>query len=399
MGSVLAIRMPKCSSLIVRNSLAGLGLIFLLAAIFFYDEGTEFPGLAAALPVIGSALIIAFASDSHVGRLLSSRPLVFTGLLSYSLYLWHWPLIVFFHDWSLLETAIGRVGVVVLSFGMAWVSWKFIETPFRVSGRWPRQRLVRFAALGSGGLAAIAVCLYLADGWPSRFSAQDVAFDTARGDISPERQRCHINGGTPDLKSLCRLGVPDGGEPDTLVWGDSHGVELAAALTEAGLPIIQATYSNCQPSLGLEKEDRPLCDEHNEKLIEQIVQSTSIKTVVLSAYFIANDRPTFWNGFAKSIARLKSGGKTVIVLGPVPNFGKNVPSYLAFGNRAPLVPKSVPTALAVSTADVKVIEVMGMLCPDGPCPPIVSGMPLLFDHSHLSMTAARSIAKRGHHRD
>lgn len=391
-GSVLAVRMPKCPSLIARDSLSGLGLVSLFAAIILYDEATEFPGYAAALPVVGSALIIAFSADSHVGQWLSSRPLVFTGLLSYSLYLWHWPLIVFFHDWGLLETVSGRLGVVVLSFVMAWVSWKYIETPFRAPGYWPRPRLFGFAAMGSGILGAMAIGLYLTDGWPGRFSSEDVAFDVARGDISPDRQRCHINGGTPDLKSLCRLGAHEGIEPDTLIWGDSHGVELAAALAEAGLPIIQATYSSCPPALGYKDTERPQCDEHNNQMVEALEHSPQIKTVVLAAYFIAKDSPKFWQGMQLTIARLKSAGKTVIVLGPLPNFGRNIPSYLAFGNRDPLTPKPVPNAFSNYTAGVTVIDVIEKLCPDGPCQPIVAGKPLLFDHSHLSMTGARSIA-------
>ena len=391
-GSVLATVSTRSCKPLFKEGFAVVGLLALLVAIFAFDEQTVFPGYAAALPVSGAALIIGFAEGTLVGRLLSRRPLVFIGLVSYSLYLWHWPLIVFFRDWGLLDTLSSRVAVVFLSLACAWVSWKYVETPFRRSGNWPRPRLFRFAGIGTGLLATAAVGLYLTNGWPGRFTPEDVAFDVARNDISPERKRCHINDGNPSFDSLCRLGAEAAVEPDTLLWADSHGVEMAAALAEAGLPVIQATYSGCPPAVGLVIETRPLCRLHNDRVLMAVEASEQIKVVVLMAYYTLHSSPEFWEAMRGSVARLRLAGKKVVVLGPLPGFGRDVPSYLASGHRGSMATRPVPPEFDRYLSDVTVVSVIERLCPDGECPLVVNGKPLLFDESHLSMTSARSIA-------
>ncbi|WP_108262089.1 acyltransferase family protein [Mangrovicoccus ximenensis] len=392
-GSVLATGIPRMRSPVVNESAAGLGLLCLLAAVFTFDEHTSFPGYAAALPVMGSALIIQFAQGTAVGRLLGSRPLVFIGLISYSLYLWHWPLVVFFRDWGLLESMAGRGAVVVLSVILAWASWKFIETPFRRPVNWPRLRLFWFAGIGSGVLAATAGALYLTDGWPSRFTPENVAFDQARNDISPERQRCHINWGRRPFETLCRLGTTGDQEPDTLLWGDSHGVEVAAAFAEAGLPLIQATYSSCPPALNFVPRGRPDCKAHNDDMLASIEKEAQIKTVLLSAFYYNYSGSEFWSGMQQSIARLQAAGKRVIVIASLPNFGmRNIPSYLASGHRGPLEMSPVPPEFAEYITDVPVVSLTEKLCSGNVCSLTIDGKPLLFDHSHLSMTATRSVA-------
>lgn len=392
-GSVLATGLPRMRQAVLNEGAAGLGMGCLLAAIFMFDETTPFPGHAAALPVVGSALIIQFAAGTAIGRLLGSRPLVFVGLISYSLYLWHWPLIVFFRDWGWLDSVAGQAAVVVLSVIFAWFSWKFIETPFRKSEKWPRPRIFRFALVGSGALVIAAFGLVLANDWLSRFSPEAVAFDMARNDFSPERARCHISEDDRPFEAFCRLGAADGVEPDTVVWGDSHGVELAAAMAEAGLPLIQVTYSGCPPAIGYVSQGRPLCEAHNDRILKAIESNAQIRTVILAAFYIEFSRPDFWSGMQESIARLKAAGKSVVVIASLPNFGKkNIPTYLASGYRGPLAPTPVPPEFNQYITGVPVISVIDKLCPGAVCQLIIDGKPLLFDRSHISMTAARSIA-------
>ena len=136
----------------LRELTAGLGLAAILVAVKFFNQGTPFPGPMALLPVLGAAAIIAAgaAGPTAVGRVLSLRPLVFIGRVSFSLYLWHWPLIVFAQTALFLEqTAAVRMLLVLLSFGLAVLSWRFVETPFRrgTPARPTRRVLARAAAV------------------------------------------------------------------------------------------------------------------------------------------------------------------------------------------------------------------------------------------------------------
>lgn len=393
-GSVLATGIARSAWRPINEGLAGLGLVAILAAIFLIDAKTQFPGYAAALPVVGAALILQFGPGSLTGRLLSNRLPVLVGLLSYSLYLWHWPLIVFFRDWGLLDNTIGRLGVVAISFIIAWLSWKFIETPFRRNGNWPRKKLFVFAASGTAVLLVAAGVLWRSDGWPSRFSPQAVAFDSARDDISPERKRCHIGDGDRPFAELCRLNADIGTEPSTIVWSDSHGVEISAAMAEAGLPLIQASYSACPPALGFYPPERPDCAAHNLRILEAIKAEPEIHTVVLIAYYLGYDDPALWTGLRRTIDTVQASGRKVIVLGPVPNFKKDIPSYLSGGFGSALPPEQVPPEFNRVTESVPVISLIDMLCPGGVCPLVVNNKPLLFDTNHISITAARSIAAK-----
>lgn len=370
----------------LREGIALIGMALLLYATFTYDASTPFPGYVATVPVIGSALIIIYGQGSLVGRILSIRPLVFIGLISYSLYLWHWPLIVFFEDWNLLESLNGRLFVVIVSVFFAFISWKFIETPFRNTSNWPGPRIFKFTAASSAIIVFVTFGLYLTNGWPSRFSPEIVAFDASRDDISPERERCH----TKSVKDLCRLGTKNGEEPSTILWADSHGVEIAAALAEAGLPLIQATSSSCPPAIGLHVNNRPKCHSHNKEVLSYIM-SNNIENVILTSYYVGNDHPDFWRGMKETILTLKSAKKNVIVIGPAPSFGVNIPSYLSKGNREPMPYKNISPDFYKNIENAPIVSLIDKFCSEGVCSTIVENSSILFDDNHISMTAARSI--------
>src|SRR5690606_6194768 len=129
----------------------------ILAACFLYSPATRFPGVAALLPCAGAAIVMAAAGESTVaGRLLRMRPLVFVGLISYSLYLWHWPVFVFAASLFPRESrpAIGTPLLIAASFLIASLSWRFIEQPFRRAAG-----AVDGIVFGRAGLVAIALAL------------------------------------------------------------------------------------------------------------------------------------------------------------------------------------------------------------------------------------------------
>ena len=151
--------------------LAGLALI--LYAVVTYTEETPFPGVSALAPCLGAAMII-WSGTAHrtlTGAVLSWKPMVAVGLLSYSLYLAHWPIAVFLRyvtlrDPSLFESAL----IIVASFALAWISWRFVEQPFRKRDNiFPRRRLFAMGAAAMVLMTAIGAAGLVSGGFAFRY--------------------------------------------------------------------------------------------------------------------------------------------------------------------------------------------------------------------------------------
>jgi peptidoglycan/LPS O-acetylase OafA/YrhL len=155
----------------VAQLASGLGLGLLAYAVFALDEGIPFPSLYALVPTVASVLLILFASPATwVGRLLACRVLVGIGLVSYSAYLWHQPLFVFARMQAAEEPgAVMMAGLSVVTLVLAYVSWRWVEKPFRDRSRFTRQQIFTGALLGSLLFLAIGFGLVATEGLPERF--------------------------------------------------------------------------------------------------------------------------------------------------------------------------------------------------------------------------------------
>ena len=229
-GSLLAfipntLQLPKS----VYESIASLGVIAILFAAFQFDDHTPFPGLAALLPVGGAAAFI-FANScriSVVGRLLSVTPLVFVGQISYSLYLWHWPILVF------LRCALGSLrswpltlSAVFVSFFVAVLSWRFVELPFRRRST-TATKCVVFACTVSvqAVLIGVAGLFWTTNGVPTRLvELQRVVSDSKSLD---RRYGSYIH--ELETGQLPVIGRNNKNESrvDFALFGDSHAMALA----------------------------------------------------------------------------------------------------------------------------------------------------------------------------
>lgn len=395
-GAMLSFSTPVFRGSVIPNILATLGISLLLAAIFLFDKNTLFPGYMAAIPVIGAVLIIQNGANSIVGRMLSHRIFVGIGLISYSLYLWHWPVVVYFRDLRWLELPAGMFGASLLSIICAWLSWKYIERPFRDRMVWPARKLFSAAAFGAVTVIGLAGFLALMDGWPSRWPNEAVRFDLARQDVSPMRSKCHFGEGVPTPDRFCRLG---GENPNVAVWSDSHGVELAYAIARSGMPVMQITYSSCPPARDFLVATRPSCIEHNRETLEFIINNNAIKTVILAANYkgyYGSAPNEFWRSMLITIEDLKNSGKTVVVLQDAPVTGEDIPSLLASGERGTFAQPADDLMQEIASPNAIILPVADWLCPDHKCPLMIDGMPLLFDSGHLSQTAANSVAPKIH---
>ena len=211
-----------------------------------------------SLAGIGATLVIASSERgiSPVGRLLSLRPLVFFGLISYSLYLWHWPLMVFQRTDGLLSAespASARLMLIVISVGIAYLSWKLVETPFRAMAR-ERSKVAVFATASGAMASTLALCglVLITHGVPSRFPDRVVAIGAYLAYDSSAAMRtgrCFLLTNRQQFDAQTCLTL-DPKRPNYLLVGDSHAAHLwfglASALPE--INIMQATASVCRPA-------------------------------------------------------------------------------------------------------------------------------------------------------
>jgi len=207
----------------------GTGLVMILIAVFLFGKGTPFPGVWALVPTLGAALIIAFASPrTLVGRLLGSRPFVGLGLLSYSAYLWHQPIFAFFRiaGVDLASTSL-RLALIAATLLLAFLSWKFVETPFRRAHRIERRTVFSLAVAGSAAFVAIGVAGIVTQGFLFRFAPADRQL-AAMG----FNNRTYVQ--TRFLEHTLR-DFDQSGRRKIFIVGDSYGEDLVNAVAESGL--------------------------------------------------------------------------------------------------------------------------------------------------------------------
>ncbi len=437
LGSLAAIAgRLKPAWLRLSEILAAAGLALIAFALATYDELTPFPGLAALPPCLGAALIIVagIGSRTAVGRVLSAPPFVWIGLISYSLYLWHWPLVVFGRYYLIRPfTPAEQLLVVAASFVLAWFSYRFVETPFR--RRTPRSRRWKaFAGAGvaAGGVAAACAVIYLTGGLPQRLSPEVRALAT-QGAVAKLCQRPIEVGG----RSFCETASAEG-EPTYLVWGDSHASALIPAFEELSKTLGQkgviAANPGCPPLLGVEGAGQTTakCDAHNAQVLAYIRAHPSIERVVLvgrwglystsvptgsedfKAWYLV-DRHTkhpsaeenlrvFDRGVTRTLEALH--GSSVAILTSVPEVGYEVPNVLArkamYGSDLDIRPRREDYLRRQALAEqvlagakargAKLVDLGAFFCRRAVCDIERDGTLLYRDDDHVSPEGARRLA-------
>lgn len=415
-------------------SLLGMGMILL--AVFGYNKSTPFPGAAALLPVLGVVLVI-FANghrETVVGQFLSSRLMVGFGLISYSWYLWHWPVFVFSSYASVEEpSALDSAGLILLTLVLGYLSWKFVETPLRerrlLAGRRP---ILLAGALGVLVLALAGQTLRWTDGLPWRLSDQALQYAKGR-EWRPELMACLADDKTPDDKLFCHYGV-EKMPRQAMVWGDSHATALIPVFDDGakahGVSVILASSPGCIPVEGLEHDAR--CARFNRR-VEAVLGEQSVSDVVLVArwslylygdvkgdlghvlrtpdgqYDRAAAEQRLAEGLRARVTQLRAGGHRVWLVKEVPLQTFSPPYRLT---RLAMLDRPVDdVGLAVAEHHkrqvfisqlfaqlakdpaVRVVDPAPKLCDEnGFCRAELGGYSLYTDDNHLSEVGARFVA-------
>jgi peptidoglycan/LPS O-acetylase OafA/YrhL len=432
-GSILAIAaIPRIKNETAMHLLAWLGLLLILFSMFVFDDETAFPGAYAAVPTIGTAILIytGRSSVTPVNRLLSLKPLVFVGLISYSLYLWHWPIIVFSNYLKGVALSdVQNVAMLLLIFAVSAASWRYVETPFRRKQLLPTRKGIFIASLGATAILILASFL-------------------ARGDVvdlewNHWRSCEKFDETLQENRILCVAGDATV-EPTFLLWGDSHARALNSAAKASAQRVGAAGYVSskpgCPPLRGMERFGRPGCAEYNEVVLSYVIENPAIETVFLAAHWTAYAQGNHYNeeqdrqiklvdslsdenqpeqnqlelieiGFYRTIKALRDNGRTVFIVGPVPEVGHNVPSvnHIAqITNRdvnamiAPTIDefaKRSEKAFSILTKietdlGVPVLRPSDKLCNESLCiVALEDGTALYHDEDHLSTAGAKYISE------
>lgn len=440
LGALLAVGATTTPEKFKLNEFAAVtGLALIGYSIACYSHSTPFPGAAALIPCAGAALIIAAGERTVLNRTLSLKPVVFVGLISYSLYLWHWPVYVFaraalFRAPTPFETA----ALIALSVTLAIVSWRFIEQPFRSRNfRWPRPVLFRCAGLAMAATAACAAILVLAHGLPQRFSPEIRSILAEASDHEPRIRECFgMNADDVRKGRLCPIGAKVQ-QASFLLWGDSHADALIPAVQsiakQQGRGGLFAGTDSCPPLLGVKRADTAKCAAFNDAVVK-IATSKSIKDVILEARWAKNaegssfgqeppgrvrlyddisqgrtereTREVFYRGLDRTVAALTRVGKKVILVASVPEVGYPVPAYLAHAKLAD--PNATLTTRAAVYRErqkfvlwafaqmrqrysAEVVYPDRVLCAAGACEVALNGRPLYRDAHHLSVFGAKQL--------
>jgi len=347
-GSLLTFAVPV-SKPTHRAVMAWCGLAAILIPFFFYAPGIRFPGLTALPPVLGTALLIwtgtqiptAICQQPKANRLLASRPLVWIGLLSYSLYLWHWPLFAFDKYISSTPSSLAlRLFLVVGSVMLAWFSLRFIERPFRSRAFiQSRNHVFGLSLAAVSTLMLISFLLWKTHGARNRLSPADQRIASGARDFA-FRDSLTLKD-IPD--HLVQLGV-SGSSPKVLVWGDSHAMAILPAVDlaciEAGIAGRAATVHSTPPVLewfgkfeyGL-NENSPA---FNAAVLDYIRKAApkGLSLVILAADWEAylensNSNERFHAALRQTVKEIQSVGCHVIILIDVPRFPFDPPRALA----------------------------------------------------------------------
>lgn len=413
-------RLHNLSSLL-RNLLALIGAALTAWSIASLSEAKGFPGHAALAPTLGTALLLLAGSHgrSLVGYVLAMPPLVAVGRISFSLYLWHWPVMALYrYGWGQPATLAAYAGCVAVIVVLTLVSYFLVEKPFRhasVPGiAWPA---ARFAGI-SAGIAMLGMYVLLSGGGSALFKpAGYVAkLEQLDADTKPAMEyayNCQL--GSMDEAVLddprCVLGNPD--KPvRTLLWGDSHAahyvgyfkvlaqhhdIAVRNVSMSSCMPLFENSASYTAPSL------HEACSEFNARMRQEVA---NYDTVVLGSAWVAFDRDNAREDIARTVAELSARVPNVVIALSVPLFldydrqcerkalrypamrcqaGRPFSAGVENGTNDNLV------ALAARFPNVSTFDVHPQLCGDDICYPTLQGKPVYFDAGHLSMAGSQML--------
>lgn len=422
--------------------LAFVGLLMIVLAARLLTKESTFPGWWAMLPVVGAVLIILAGERAWLNRrVLSHKVLVWFGLISFPLYLWHWPLLVFARVFEGdVPDRYVRLALVALAVLLAWLTYRFIETPIRTG---PKGR-AKIAGLCAGMVLIGAVGYATYSGALSPHTSDAVKPYLASITTSPRKEGCFeiVHAHDTAENWFCTLGKKDA-PIRAFAFGDSHALSLIPALEKLGehkaIGIAFTGFSGCPPVLGVQSmrgaawNEKHDCKKLNARIFDY-VKTHKIPAVILSArwsyYTTGASRPKEFNpiavdenakitvessraalahGLKETIAAYRAIGVNVYVVDDNPQQQRHPKDALRRAMMQEALSDAALNGYAVSAKehhahqaaarDVIDANAAGAirlnfdaaLCDEAACPLVKDGAFLYSDDDHLSIDGAQTI--------
>jgi peptidoglycan/LPS O-acetylase OafA/YrhL len=305
------------------NWRASAGLLLIVVAAGVLDTSRAFPGWWAVLPVAGGVLLLSAPAAWLCRAVLASRPMVWIGLISYPLYLWHWPLLVFFAIIKFEPLTPGERELILLASALlAWLTYRLVETPLRFG----RPSALKIAGLCAGMVLVAAAGGVVVEGRGFDFRLPPEIREMA--DVPTQASQWRVHECLLDLsheRSFAESCVDRGRRPLILLWGDSTAGALMPGLRQAqqtrDFGIAQFTSSSCIPALNTDVAGEPQCREINDNVLSLARQIRPDIVLLHSTW----DR--YLDGVAATVTALKKQtGARVVVLGSVPWWKRGLPN-------------------------------------------------------------------------
>jgi peptidoglycan/LPS O-acetylase OafA/YrhL len=428
------------------NELGSLiGVVLITYSIFSFDSKTPFPSLYTLVPTVGTALIIFFTTpQTSTGKLLGSKIFVGVGLISYSAYLYHQPLLAFAKHRSIDEPSSQLIGLLVATtFLLAYFSWRFVEAPFRNKQRINRKQLFTFCVLASFAFALFGLIGHLNKGYKFRLSDEVLVYDNFQKEEIPD-EYCNLS-----EKNFALGGCVKGDKtksPNFALLGDSHAGALAFELDKSfsyvGFSFRQYTQGGCPFGPLIKNSSNDICEKYQSAYLKDF-QSNNVETyIVVSrwAYYLndsnfnneeggiesarglndiysanevstdsslLNRKASILHAYSKGISKLLSAGKRVVLVYPIPEQGWNIP---ARATKAKLFGIELSkTSVKREVIERRYSEVVSLFdslgenknlvrifptkifCDENRCASSLQGVPLYYDDDHLSNEGAKLV--------
>jgi hypothetical protein len=414
-GGLLAMgAVPNVMGPAIRNALAVAGMTLIVGSVFLIHATMPFPGLLALPAVTGACLIILAgrADESIVGRLLSLRPVTFIGAISYSLYLWHWPINCFQHNYGFmgsgLSSGANKILIVAVSIAVAALSWKLIEQPFRVSQRRPSKRLLlKLASFATASLIRTAAIATAENGLPTRFSQLEldtVTHLTLVTNATWRAHKCFLFDGRVDVKLAPECLAVSHEQKNYLLLGDSHAAELWMGFHTVFDRVhwLQTSASGCLPTIVYQITEVAICTSVVDDVMRLLLDE-HIDNVVLAARW----KPSALDNVAATLDWMNQNHIHVTLIGPTALYDMPVPRLVISAMRASepaLLWRHLDPSMTILDAQMKdlaqahhidyisllKLECTGVPCSDDPA----HTWPELFDQEHFNELGSKLIAMK-----
>lgn len=414
--ATVAIRAPR--SRVVADALTLLGIVTILYCAATYDHKMPFPGLAALPPCLATALLIYCGAHSRLAaNTLSSKPARFIGKTSYSIYLWHWPWVIFlnyvYEDTPFRASTLQFASViVVLSLICGVASWKWVETPFRsAKARANIKPLLGAYLLFTMVCVISAFCILKSKGVPSRFPKEVYAISSQKYEMGEFRDCL----GKPfTVEGACRMGDASA-QPSFLLIGDSHAAALADGLTalakEKHIAGILMATDACAPLFGVEGAYMPSRNRcaQMQQTIPQMIKDLKPKQIFITAAWSGYPKESVKLSVEKTFSFYKSLGVPVTVINDIPGARFDVPlavgRNMAFGGhiRVNLTKEEYLTknsavneilASGAASNGLQYVDIGSKACASGECITTIGDKSLYFDLAHLTPFGAQYMLKQ-----